>query len=197
MKEQLDALREVKTFLDRNGIRHFVFGGIANAVWGRPRATRDADFKVLIGDRTIGDFVALVGVRFRFRVPDPVAFAKQTYVVPIYARNRIGVDLGIGFFPYEEQAVAHAIVVSYRGVKFSTCTAEDLIVHKAISEREKDWSDIEGVLIRQGDKLDQSYIAHWLEQFAQALERPELVTRYQMLCEQVLGRSKRRKRRPT
>lgn len=178
-------MREVKAFLDQHAVRHLVIGGIANAVWGRPRATRDADFKVLIGERTIGEFVTLVGTQFKFRVPDPVAFARRTYVVPIYASNHIGVDLGIGFLPYEEQAVEKAVVTEYSGVTFPVCTAEDLIIHKAISEREKDWDDIAGVLTRQGDRLDQAYIVHWLTQFAQALERPELVQRYRDLWEKI------------
>ena len=185
MHKQLEALREVKAFLDQHAVRHLVIGGIANAVWGRPRATRDADFKVLIGERTIGEFVTLVGTRFKLRVLDPIAFARRTYVVPIYASNHIGVDLGIGFLPYEEQAVEKAIVTEYSGVTFPVCTAEDLIIHKAISEREKDWDDIAGVLARQGDRLDQAYIAHWLTQFAQALERPELVRRYRDLWEKM------------
>ncbi len=185
MQKQLAALREVTEFLDQHNIRHLVIGGIANAVWGRPRATRDADFKVLIGERTIDEFVTLVGTRFKFRVPDPVTFAKQTYVVPIYAGDHIAVDLGLGFLPYEEQAVEKAIVVEYRGVTFPTCTAEDLIIHKAISEREKDWNDIEGVLARQGERLDQAYVVHWLVQFAQALERPDLVQRYKDLQEKI------------
>jgi len=179
--EQLDALREVRDFLEQHRLRHLVIGGIANAAWGRPRATRDADFKVLLGDRTIGEFVALVGTHFRFRIAEPVAFARRTYVVPIRASNRIPVDLVLGFLPYEQQAVERAVITEYQNVTFPICTAEDLIVHKAIWERERHWADIEGVLIRQGDRLDQIYIEHWLEQFAEALERPDLVGRYRNL----------------
>ena len=56
-----------------------------------------------------------------------------------------------------------------------------LIIHKAISLREKDWLDIEGILIRQQDKIDQNYVLDWLKQFAEALERPEMLVRYQEL----------------
>lgn len=56
---------------------------------------------------------------------------------------------------------------------------------KAISEREKDWSDIEGVLMRQSEKLDQAYILGWLEQFAQALERSDLLQRYRLLLDRI------------
>ena len=60
-----------------------------------------------------------------------------------------------------------------------------MIIHKAISERQKDWEDIEGVLLRQDDRLDQAYILGWLAQFGQALEQPELIQRYQDLWEKV------------
>ena len=66
-------------------------------------------------------------------------------------------------------------------MSFAVCTAEDLIIQKAISEREQDWSDIEGVLIRQGPGLDQEYVIRWLELFAQTLQRPEIVQRYRNL----------------
>ena len=46
MEAQLTAVREVSEFLNTNGIKHFVIGGIANAIWGEPRATQDADFKI-------------------------------------------------------------------------------------------------------------------------------------------------------
>jgi predicted nucleotidyltransferase len=187
MQEQLEALREVKVFLDRHRIEHLVIGGIANAVWGRPRATRDADFKVLLGDRTIDEFVALLSSEFQFRVVDTVGFVKATYVAPIYASNQVEVDLGLGFLPYEEEAIRKGVDIEVEGVSFLVCTAEDLIVHKAISEREKDWSDIEGILIRQGKQLDQEYIREWLTQFAEALERPSLLARYESLRKQILG----------
>jgi len=191
MEKQLDALREVKEFLDRHHLRYIVIGGVANLIWGQPRATQDADFKVMLDQHTIADIVALLGSRFRFRVAGPLGFAQQTYVLPIYASNEVGVDIGLGFFAYEQEAVDKAVVVEYRGVTFPVCTAEDLIIHKAISEREKDWSDIEGVLLRQGSKLNQKYIAYWLEQFVQVLERPEIVKRYSDLRKK-LARKKRK-----
>ncbi|MGQ9586089.1 MAG: nucleotidyltransferase [Anaerolineae bacterium] len=156
-------------------------GGIANAVWGRPRATRDVDFKILLGERTTADLVALIASHFRLRVSNPATFARQTHVVPIYAGNGVPIDLAIGLLPYEEQAIERAIDVEFGDIQFPVCTAEDLIIHKAISEREKDWADIEGVLVRQGNRLNQEYVESWLTQFAEALERPQLLQRYEQL----------------
>jgi hypothetical protein len=181
MDRQLQALAEIRAFLDQHEIRHVVIGGIANAVWGRPRGTLDADLKVLLGDLGIRAFVELLGATFRLRVPDPLPFVRRTYVAPILASNDVGLDLAVGFLPYEYQTVERAVLVQYHGVAFPVCTAEDFIIHKAISERPKDWADIEGVLARQAGALDQPYIMRWLEEFSHALDRPELTQRYRDL----------------
>lgn len=178
MQPQLEALKEISLFLDRFGYRHAVIGGVANAIWGQPRATLDADFKVVLGERSLNDLVQVLTQQFRSRVSDPEDFVKRTYVLPIQASNGVGVDIGIGFLGYEQKAIERAIIVQHSDVQFKVCTAEDLIIHKAISEREKDWADIEGILVRQGRRLNQDYIDHWLKQFAEALERPNLLTRY-------------------
>jgi len=44
--------------------------------------------------------------------------------------------------------------------------------------------------VRQGKKLDQKYIEYWLGQFAQVLERPEMIQRYKALR----TRAKKKKR---
>ena len=44
--------------------------------------------------------------------------------------------------------------------------------------------DVEGILARQRKNLDQTYIMAWLRQFADALERPALVERYELACRQ-------------
>ncbi len=187
MYAQLAAVGEITEFLTGLGLKHFVIGGIANAIWGQPRATLDADFKVIIGHRSISEVVVMLGDRFQFRVADPVAFAQDTYVAPIQASNQIAVDIVLGFLPYEEQAIARAVPIQHEGVSFVVCTAEDLIIQKAISEREQDWSDIEGVLIRQGPDLDQEYVIRWLEQFAQTLQRLDIVQRYRNLKNRTSG----------
>jgi hypothetical protein len=43
--QQLQALAEIRTFLVQHDIRHVVIGGIANAIWGRPRGTLDAELE--------------------------------------------------------------------------------------------------------------------------------------------------------
>lgn len=45
--------------------------------------------------------------------------------------------------------------------------------------------DVEALLSRQRDKLDENYIENWLAQFAEALDKPEMLTEYQRLVEKI------------
>jgi hypothetical protein len=174
-------LTRLKSFFEDNGIRYMLIGGLANTVWGRPRLTYDADVKVLLGDLSIREFGHMAAGVFTFRRSDAIEFARQSYVLLIYAADDVPADLIIGLLPYESQAIERAVPTDIEGVLLPVCTAEDLIIHKAISERERDWIDIEGVLLRQRDRLDQDYVHGWLAQFASSLERPEITERYRDL----------------
>ena len=59
------------------------------------------------------------------------------------------------------------------------CSAEDLIVHKAVAGRPQDLRDIEGIIYRQGAALDAATIRRWLSAFADVLEQPELSKRFE------------------
>ena len=65
------------------------------------------------------------------------------------------------------------------------CSAEDLIVQKIYSGRDKDWPDVEALLVAQDGKLDEAFIEDWLEQFAEVLEKPEILTKYRKLVERI------------
>jgi predicted nucleotidyltransferase len=94
---------------------------------------------------------------------------------------RVAVDLLVSIFDYERQAIERAIPMTMEGVPVRVCTAEDLVIHKVVANREQDWIDVERVLIRQKSKLDQGTIVNWIKHFAEALDTPEMLARYQQL----------------
>lgn len=49
MKNLFESLVSLEERLHRAGISCAVIGGVAVAVWGEPRLTRDVDVKVLLG----------------------------------------------------------------------------------------------------------------------------------------------------
>ncbi len=179
-----DALRQVVAFLDRHHIPYMVIGGLANAVWGEARLTQDADFKVSIGDQSLEEFRRLVTRRFEERETGVPAHLQSAHILHIWAVPGVAADLLVSIFDYERLAIARAAEMTIEGVSARICTAEDFIIHKVIANREHDWVDVERALIRQRGKLDQGTILDWLGQFSEALEAPEMLTRYLTLRRQ-------------
>ncbi len=182
---QINVLSKVIAFLEENEIPFSVIGGIANAERGRPRATEDADLKVLVRDKTISEFRKLAESRFTPHRRPWFGKAESALIVSVEPEPGMVVDMLVAVFPYEELAIQRAEVIEVDGVSLPICTAEDLIIHKAISNRGQDWIDIEGVLIRQHGQINLAYIRNWLSQFAEALENPEILTRFEHLYETV------------
>ncbi len=74
-------------------------------------------------------------------------------VVPVRVEG-IRIDIVIARLPYEHEAIARSIRIPVLGHPVQLCTAEDLIIQKCISEGERDWMDIEGVVQSLGQSLD-------------------------------------------
>ena len=107
---------------------------------------------------TIAEFRALAEARFKpYRRPWP-GRAESTLIISIEVVPDMIVDMLVAVLPYEEQAIQRAELTEIEGLRLPICTAEDLIVHKAIADRPKDWLDIEKVLLRQRGKLDVTYV---------------------------------------
>ena len=73
---------------------------------------------------------------------------------------------------------AGAIRRTLNGFSGWICSAEDLVIQKVVADRDKDWPDVEALLIAQSGKLDEAYIDDWLVQFVEALEKPEMLMKY-------------------
>jgi hypothetical protein len=165
----LEALRRAVLFLEREDIPFVVVGGLANAVWGEPRTTRDVDLKVYIGERTAQEFAALLAGEF---APSTPAAGRPALVVSIAVLPDVMVDFLIAIPGYEEEVLARARSFDFGEMTLPVCSPEDFIIHKIIADRPKDWADVEGVLIEQQSQLGHEYIRTWLGQFAEILERP-------------------------
>jgi len=180
MFDNPQTFQSVIEFLDEHKIPYMVIGGLAMSIWGEGRATHDADFKV-IANTSLDEFRKLILERFPERLTKIPAHKKSQYVLQVWAAPGVATDFLVCVFDYEKDAVRRAITIDIMGVATRVCTAEDFIIHKVVANREKDWLDIPQVLYRQRGKLDLKYIRHWLTQFAEALEMPEILTRFEEL----------------
>jgi plasmid stabilization system protein ParE len=187
MNKLENALKDVQDFLKNQGIQYMIIGGIGNLVWGEPRLTVDIDITVHIQEVKEQDFIKSIGSRFRILVENPEDFVKKTRVLPIEIIEGVKGDIIFAGLDYEKVAIKRSVEIEIsKNNRVRVCTAEDLIIHKAISEREKDWQDIEGILSRRGKLLDKNYILNWLSQFASALDKPGILKRFEGLWKKLV-----------
>jgi hypothetical protein len=135
------AAVSLQSALEEVGHPFCFIGGLALQRWGETRFTQDADATVL--------------TRFESRHAEGLDFALRYRVLLLEAENGVGLDVALGVFDFEARAIERSSLWRLtEGSALRTCSAEDLIVHKAFASREKDWMDIHGILLRQGSKLN-------------------------------------------
>lgn len=90
------------------------------------------------------------------------------------AANGIPVDIAFGGLPYEARVVERGSTFEFvAGVNLRTCSAEDLVVMKAFAGRERDFLDLEGVIVRQGAVLDWRLVEEELRPLLAVKGEPE------------------------
>ena len=151
--------------------------------WGEPRNTQDADLSLLTGFGREAVFVDSLLARLAPRRRDARDFALRYRVLLLRASNGIPLDVALGAMPFEEHSVERSSfwhVTDTAGIR--TCSAEDLVVYKAFAARERDWLDVEGILLRQGARLDLRQIRSELDPLLALKEDGESGPRLWALC---------------
>lgn len=168
------ALFSAVEFLEYRHLAYAVIGGMALAQWGVVRATLDVDFKIAVPDT---DYAAVRDLLVRrFPLPGRPDLPTNPLIVSVDADGVI-VDFLLALPGYDSGVVDRAIRKSYKGHEIRFCSAEDLIILKAVAARPRDWLDIEGLVEAQRSRLNLDFIRDWSDQFAEALERPEISDR--------------------
>lgn len=178
MRELIEAASLVQAELSAHGWRFCFIGGIANLRWGTPRLTRDMDLTLLTGFGGEDPYIEALTRRFASRVPDGADFARRHRVLLLRTDDGTPIDIALGAMPFEERSVERASTFAYlAGMSLFTCSAEDLIVHKAFAARPQDWVDVEGVIVRQRGRLDWPDIWRELIPLTELKEAADIVDR--------------------
>jgi hypothetical protein len=173
------ALLEVVQFLEERNLEHMVVGGFATLHWGRPRLTRDLDLVVEVTDAALDSFLEEVTREFRLQPSMTPDFVRRNHLLRMQTRSEVPVDLMIAFLPWLRSAIRRGVPVSIGPRTVRLSSPEDLILMKLASERSLDHADVEGVILRQRDRLDRSYLERHLRDLAAGLERPEVLALYE------------------
>ena len=188
MNRIFEAALDIQDACLSRGWRFCIIGAVAVQRWGEPRLTRDVDLTVLSGFGSEAEYIDALLAAYRPRIDDARDFALRHRVVLIRTAAGVPVDVALGAMPFEERAVARASPFALGGGhSIVTCSAEDLVVFKAFAGRDKDWLDIEGVVVRQGDRLKTSQVLRELEPLLELKEDARSLARLQAILDRVAG----------
>jgi hypothetical protein len=164
----------LETFLRRRRWQFCFIGGVAVQRWGLPRFTQDLDLTLLTGFGREEQFVDALLEELQPRQPNAREFALSRRVLLAKTRAGVDVDIALGALPFEERTISRASGWPLRPeMSLTTCSAEDLVVHKVFAGRDLDWGDVERVLTRQHGKLDLRQIRAELKPLLELKGAPE------------------------
>jgi hypothetical protein len=178
-------LNQAVKCLKEAGIDYALLGGIAVSIYSAPRMTQDIDINIVLNMEDTAEFLRKAR-KYGFRpIPTDInKFIKETGVIPMKFSKRgiIGrFDFIIAQNPIEFAGIQRARFKKIYGVKLKIVTAEDLLLHKLLSDRPIDREDARGILLRQGKKLDMRYITAWLKKIAKSSFARRLLKEFEEL----------------
>jgi len=176
-------LAKLAAGLDKGQIPYMVIGGQAVLVHGRPRLTQDIDLTLGADNSHLEEIMKICKEISLQPLPEDVDdFVKSTNVLPTVEPGiKIRVDFIFSFTPYEKQAIDRNTTVTLDGYPVKFASPEDLILHKLFAGRTRDLEDIEGVVLRQKEKLDITYLTKWAEEFSKVPGKESILSKLKEL----------------
>ena len=145
-------------------IPHAFGGAIALAYYATPRATIDIDVNVFVESSRADDVLAALG---RLGAEAPTKSEHVRLRRDGQTRTRWGstpIDLFFSYDAFHDACMERRRVYPFgKGETIHVLSAEDLVIFKAIFDREKDWRDIAELVFAAEDDLDTEWIESWLE----------------------------------
>lgn len=157
LPEKVIAIHES---LADNKFPHALGGALALAYYADPRATIDIDINVFVPTERWRDVVeALTEIGVSADRLDPSTLERDGQCRLWWGDN--AVDLFFAYDPIHDEMRGESRRVPFGEVTIPILSPEHLAVCKAMFDRQKDWIDIEQMLIA-GDDLDLDTIEKWL-----------------------------------
>lgn len=182
MQDLIESAKGLQDHLQQHGIDSMLIGGVAVAIWGEPRLTRDVDLKVLLVREEAKRLVDVLTKHYQLLAETPEKTLQQFGF--LFTKDAAGVrlDLLLAETAFDTEALQRKRTVTLEPqLSIQVASPEDLIIYKMISTRPRDHEDVVGIIRRQQDGLDDAYVLRWLVQFEAALDDSTLLATYQRL----------------
>lgn len=164
-----ESLKEIALIMnrlpDRGTIEGYVLiGGLSVSVWGQPRGTRDID--LLVSLEATEKIPALITVLKNDGFTAELCKGSITDPVPYLVRAHkkdVPIDIIIATRKMEDEAVANAVDIDFKGVKIPVISPEYLIIMKLKAGGPMDLLDVKELLLSK--KLNMESITSLAKRF--------------------------------
>ncbi len=175
----IEALRDLNSLAQREGVPATVIGGVAASLLGRPRMTKDIDLLVHIDEQNWGSFLhAAKRAGFVPRVSDPLTFAQQSRVLLLrHSATGIDIDLTFSATSFEDEVIRRSSIANLLDISIPLPTPEDLIVLKWLAHRDQDLLDVQGILDAHPN-MEIATVRAILSEFAEFVDDFDLITEF-------------------
>lgn len=157
-------LRVVRTFREQ-GVP-FAFGdAIARNYYAEPRLTLDLDLSIFLPPESHTQVLRALETLFPIADPEEVSQLIRRDAQARVFWDTTALDLFFSYDPFHTVTAARVREAPYAGSTIPIHSPEDVILHKLLFNRAKDWRDIADMLYTQQDALDLASIRNWLHYF--------------------------------
>ena len=163
----LAVLGRVATLCEQCHLRYMIMGGVAVAVHAVPRPTLDIDLTLEAGDEALDEFLGaaveadfVVPDRYRAGFADELMGMRKLQLSAFEGDLEHDVDCFLVTTPYQAAAIERRQSATLGGHAIWVMAPEDLILHKLLTGRGRDESDVDDLLFLQG-RLDLDYMRKW------------------------------------
>jgi hypothetical protein len=168
MTEREAALAVVDA-LEALAIPYMLVGSFSSSFYGIPRSSKDADFVIALGSRSVHELANRLAPAFRL---DPQMSFETVTMTSRHLMEVVGTPFKIELFhlsddAHDQERFRRRRRVAYLDRQIQLPTAEDVIVTKLRwtieGRRTKDWDDTRDVIAVQGDRIDWDYVHRWAD----------------------------------
>ncbi len=142
----------------------FAFGGaIALAYYATPRGTHDVDINVFLPAEAFDRVLAILeglGVSPP-STSERAGFARDEQIRLYWDRTPL--DLFFSYNALHDACLQRLRHVAFGEVRIPILSAEDLAIFKVLFAREKDWRDLDEMLLTKTGAFETRYALDWLE----------------------------------
>ena len=154
-----EVTKRVTRVLKRAEVPYMITGGLAANYYGCPRATYDLDLVVELDEAGVKRLIELASrARFKLHEKETLMLVKigNRFVMESWEKYRV--DFWLVKTALDRKIFRRRRRAKVFGTQIWIITPEDLILQKLRSARPRDFEDVQAILIRHADKLDENYL---------------------------------------